>query len=469
MGIGDRRWVGLAFVAGLALSAAMVTRSQVAGDQLNLLGLGWRLAFEGDWPMHGNPTSAGGFTPGGLTAAIVGLPLLVWQHHRMIALITLASHLVAYLLLDRLLRRILEPEERVLFAVLYWLNPWRLYHSAFIWNPNFLFLVGALHLWTAYRLRERPSFWWSFAHVLALGLAAQVAIHTLPLVAVSLLLWWRGYLRLDLGGALAAAAVTAASLVPWLAAVTADPALLPSAGDGRWLFLLNTSLRAAVYWVRYSSFALSSELFCLDFGRLLGEAAAARLAPVHAAVEGLLYFGTLPISLWANYRLWRGSGRWWRPAAEAATSERAWLEGVVRWSLIAVLATFALSPATVSRWYLHALFHLAVLPLVFAGGALLRSSRATIARRAAWAYAAVALVLGLALLLAGPMYRCGGDRCSGRAATLPDLRHDHPMLEPLGVQRTCPVVVNEPDAWWIQTVPEPVASIAFPPASHARP
>ncbi len=452
MALGDRRWIRLFFGFGLAISVGMAALSQVAGDQLNLLGLGWRLAFEGDWPAHGNPTSAGGFTPGGLSALVVGLPLLVWQDHRAVAFLTLATHLLAYLLLDRLVRRILGPEERFLFAVFYWLNPWRLYHSAFIWNPNFLFLIGALHLWTAFRLRQRRSFWASFAHVAILGFGVQVAIHTLPLVVASLLLWWRGYLRLHVGGAAAATAVVAASLAPWMAAVAADPALLPTA-SGRWLFLLNTSGRALLYWLRYPSFALSAEPFCLDFRELAGPAIGARLAPVIAAVRPVLYLGTLPVALWANYRLWRGSGRWWRPASEVAGTESQWLVGVVRWSFMAALLTFALSPATVTRWHLQALLHLAVLPVVLAGGALLRGARAPLARRAVWAYAGVA-VFGVTLLVGGPMYRCGGERCS-TAATLPDLRHDHPMLVPLGIQRTCPVTVDDPDGWWIQTVAEP--------------
>ena len=450
MALGDRRWVALAFMIGLAVSAAMVPAAQIAGDQLNLLALGWRFAFEGDWPIHGNPTSAGGFTPGSVTGPLIGLPLLLWQDHRALALLTLGTHLIAYLLLDRLVRRVLGPEARVLFAICYWLNPWRLYHSAFLWNPNFLFVFGAWHLWTAWRLRREPRFWASFGHVLALGLALEIAVHALPLALISLVLWWRGYVRLHLGGAAAAAAVIAASLAPWLAAVVADPTLAPSAADGAWFYLLNTSLRAAVYWVRYSSFALSSELFCLDYSRFLGADGAVRLEPLLEAAKGVLYYGSLPVSLWANWALWRGSGRWWRPAREAATDDRSWLEGVVRWSFVAVIAIFALSPATVSRWYLHAVFHLAVLTLVLACGRLLGGPRERLARTGAAVHGAIAVILALAMLLGAPMYRCGGERCS-RAATLPELRHDHPMLEELGVQRTCPTPVNQPDGWWIQT------------------
>ena len=457
MPLGHRRLGALIFLFGLAISAAMVARSQVAGDQMNLLGLGWRFAFEGDWAAHGNPTSAGGFTPGSLTAAVIGAPLWIWQHHRSGALMILLSHALAYLLLDRLVRRTLGPQERLLFAVLYWLNPWRIYHSAFLWNPNYLFVIGAIHLWTAHRMRREPRFWATLCHLLALGLGVQVAIHTAPLALCTLLLWWRRYVRFHIGGVIAASVLVAASLVPWLFAVMADPGIFPAGEEGRWFFLLNTTLRAAIYWVRYASFALASELLMLDFSGWLGGAAQARLELPIEIVERALYLSSLAISLWANFRLWRGSGRWWLPA-DREQSEREWLVGVVRWSFVALLVIFAFSPATVSRWYVFSLFHLAVLPLVLAARwALADPSRQRVARPAAQAWGWISAALALALLLGGPMYRCGGKRSSG-AASLPTLRHDHPMLDALGIQDSCRVTVNDPEGWWIQTVDPPALS-----------
>ncbi|MGH6958963.1 MAG: hypothetical protein ACREE7_00615, partial [Dongiaceae bacterium] len=70
---GRLRWA--LFAMGLALSAWMVARSQVGGDQLNLLARGWLLVEEGVWVPYGNPTSSGGAQPGGLTSLLVALPL----------------------------------------------------------------------------------------------------------------------------------------------------------------------------------------------------------------------------------------------------------------------------------------------------------------------------------------------------------------------------------------------------------
>src|SRR5512134_3185773 len=76
------RTIWLLFALGLAISVAMLVRSQVAGDQLNLLARGWLLAEEGRFIPYGNPMSTGGKAPGGVTTLLVGVPLMLWKDHR---------------------------------------------------------------------------------------------------------------------------------------------------------------------------------------------------------------------------------------------------------------------------------------------------------------------------------------------------------------------------------------------------
>src|SRR5206468_1021664 len=127
--------VGGVFLLGLALSLLLALRSQVGGDQLNLLARGWLLLARGEWVPYGNPSSSGGAVPGGVTALLVAAPLALWRHHRAAVLALLLTHVLAFALLDRWLREALPARERLLFAVLYWLNPWRVLLSGFLWNP----------------------------------------------------------------------------------------------------------------------------------------------------------------------------------------------------------------------------------------------------------------------------------------------------------------------------------------------
>ena len=63
------RIVWILFVAGLLIAILMLIRSQVGGDQLNLLARGWLLAAEGKWISYGNPMSTGGKAPVGIEFA----------------------------------------------------------------------------------------------------------------------------------------------------------------------------------------------------------------------------------------------------------------------------------------------------------------------------------------------------------------------------------------------------------------
>ncbi|MFQ5350454.1 MAG: hypothetical protein ACE5EG_08440 [Thermoanaerobaculia bacterium] len=464
----DPRWIALFFAFGLAISILMVAHSQVAGDQLNHLGRGWHLAMEGRWVPFGPPATKGGAQIGGMNGLLVGLPLMLWEDHRAPTAVVLLFHLVAYLLLDRLARRILRPDERFLLALLYWLNPWRLFFSGFLWNPNYLLLAGAVHLWTAWRLKRERRFRVSFLHVLTLGLAVQVHVASLMLVIASLLLWWRRYLRLHLGGAILAGLVVAGTLVPWALEVAAEPGFLP-AGEGLpgWgLITVHPVLKGLAHWLRFPGLAFGHAMTCLDFSRL-GGPGLDRLSPFLAAFKGIVLPLTVLLAGWCNWRLWRHRRRSWRAPIEPGAGDRVWLSGYVRWTLLASLTTFALSPTSISHWYVFPVLHAAVLPVVLAGGALLRSRRARVARRTAWAYALIMLVLAPSFAFGAPPYRCGQPRCKGNVYLMPALRSDHPMFERLGIQRTCPVIVDDPGGWWPAALEE--EGVPWEPSTYQEP
>ena len=179
------------FGLGLAISLLMLARVQVAGDGISLLSRGWLLAAKHIWVPLGNPvaSSAGGYVPGGLTALVVGLPLQLWMHPRAPVVLILLCHVLAYLMIDRVVGEALGRRARLVFAVVYWLNPWRLYQSAWLDNSNYLFLTGALHLWACYRQRHTPSFLLSALLVGGVGLTFQLHVDAMiPVIAAVLLL-----------------------------------------------------------------------------------------------------------------------------------------------------------------------------------------------------------------------------------------------------------------------------------------
>ncbi len=188
----------------------------------------------------------------------------------------------------------------------------------------------------------------------------------------------------------------------------------------------------------------------------------ARFSPFLEGAKRSIYLLTVPLPLWANYRLWRGCGHSWRAKLDTSASDRVWLEGVIRWSFLAGLIVFALAPTNIMRWHVFSLFHVAVLPLVLAGAGLLKGKWSKPAAKGVWVYTTLSIVVVVAVLFGSPAYRCGGDRCDLKAVTMPRLRSDHPMLEVLGIQESCPVVINDPQGWWPCTFGEDPSAVSPP-------
>lgn len=446
------RLVLIFFGIGLAISLWMVARSQVGGDQLNLLARGWLLAEDGRWISYGNPMSTGGKAPGGITSLLVGLPLMLWRDHRAPTLVILLCHVLAYLILDRTLRRILSPGERVLLAVLFWLNPWRMYFSAFLWNPNYLFLFGATHLWACLEQRERARFLPSFLLGAGLVLAFQVHASFLLLAVASFLLWLRRYFRVHWTGLILGGTLAALPLIPWAVDLYRNPSILTDADKGflgRGLVLVFPLLRGLLYWFRYASLAVSERMVSFDFSDVLGSDP--------GLGEGVRVFArtalaaTLVVPLLANHRLWRRGRQLWRERLAPGRSGRSWLKGYARLCFLAAVVVFGLSPTTIMMWQGLILLHAAVLPVVLWLGSLSRTRLAPRVLLGARIYGGLEVALLLALALGGFHYRCGGH--TGEDGYGFPLRYDHPMLEELGIQQTCPWPVNDPGGWWPDVLP----------------
>jgi hypothetical protein len=412
-------------LAGLLLSLLLIARGQVGGDQLKLLARGWALVVQGTWIVSGNPTSLGGYSPGGVTSLFVAAPLLLWRDARAPAVFILLTQLAAYFLIDRVIRDACSPRQRTLLAVYYWLNPWRLFFSGFLWNPNWLFLAGAIHLYTAYRQRERYSPWLSFAQAAAIAIGLQLHLSAVVLACFSAVLVIRRRQRIHWGGAMAGAVAGSATLVPWMFAAAQNPAFLPN-GDGflgRGLLYLFPMARGLGYWLRYGSLLITERAITFDFTADFGVAIDRRLAePAYWMVMGI-GAATLVFAFACNVRVWRD--------ATAPSEPRGWLASYVRLALVAFLLMLAIAPTTPMAWQGLIIFHAAVLPLVlFPFGKL------------APAFAAGSLVIAILIGFGAPQYRCGG-----REGLRFPIQNDHPMLHDLRIQQRCPWPVDPVIGW----------------------
>lgn len=442
-----------ALALGLAVPFALLPLARPGGDQLNLLARGWLLAEHGVVVERGNPLSSGGHAPGALTSVLVGAPLAIWRDHRAPIVLIALFHVAALLLLDRSLRDLLTPIERAAFAVIYGLSPWRVEAAAFLWNPNYLFLAGALHLTSARAMASSRRFGATFVHVATLGLAAQLHPSMILLGALSVLLWVRGLVRVAWGGLACGVAAVALSLAGWLARLGAAASVPPAAGPDdvfafRGLIYVQPLLKGLSYWFRYPSLLLGRRATGLDFGERLGTGVDAWLTPALFVGSAIAGVAVAVFVVWSTVallrdRLLRDRGR------ETETGGRGWLADYLALAFVATVLVLAAAPTTPQSWQLYPIFHAPALAVALGAGALATARGEALVRRLLVAAAAAALVFHAALALGGAHFRCEARAARGFA-----LRSWSPMFEELGLQERCPWPLEQPVGWWPDVLPE---------------
>jgi hypothetical protein len=425
----------------------------VGGDQLSLLSRGWLLAERSELVPYGNPLSGGGYGPGPMTSVVVGAPLALWSHHRAPIVLIWLTHLAAWALLDSRLKRLLSPGERAAFALVYWLNPWRMSSAAILWNPNYLFLAGAIHFVTAFDQRERPRAWSSFVHVLTLGLAVQLHPSVLLLGVASLVLVIRRSVRVHWPAAIAGGVAALLTLWPWIALVRERPELLRGDGEGflfRAIALVQPWIKGLSYWLRYPSFLLPEASAAFDFTAAFGPGTDRWLSPALAAAVLVLGLATVAVAIVANVAFARSRRRaGWIPAGPVgASGGREFLERYVVAGALAAVVVIAASPTTPQSWQVVPLFHVVVLPVAFWLGARFPGSAGRRFRVGAVAAAAVSVLLCLAMAFGARNFRCGG-----RDPMVYPLLADSPMLEALHLHDACRWPTNVAGGGWPDGMP----------------
>ena len=410
------------FALGMSIGLLMVFNSQLSGDQVTMLNLGWQLARQHVWVPHGMLTSAGGYSPGGLTSLLVGAQLLLWNDYRSPALFLLILNAGAFLLLARALKPALTPFGQFLLLPLIWLSPWHLYFSSHVWDPNYMFVFAVLHLITAQRMSRHDETWTTAAHVLVLGLGIQIHTSAAVLCILSVLLYLTKLIKVNRTGFALGMLLCMASVAPWMLAIIHQPALLPG-GNGfplRGILYVFPFARGVMYWLKMSSLSFAGQMAQFDFTPALGAGLDAVLRPFASAV-GTLAQSSLIASTWLQWRFFRK-----RPFAlfgprRSVDSPRSWLRLYVTALFAAALIAFAVSPTTIMFWQVLITLPASALALIMSAEALARSRLRLQVQRAATLWSVTTVVLLLCQAVASPMYRCGSYKLPVPSAMLADL------------------------------------------------
>ena len=402
-----RRTIWALFLAGLLLQLLFVVRvwrawpgyPEMPGSSIASDGVEFRALMESflvdprpmpSWKKSGTGTDI----PGCLLPFLLAGPAMVTHDVRASVLVVVLFHVAAGLLLLSTVRRAFGDRFAAVYLVVFWLSPWRLFHSGFVWEPNLLILPAAAHLWGCWVSRESPRPLASFVIGATIVLTFQIHLSGIFLIFLTVLLLWRKVLKVSWPAFLAGGALGSLPMLPAvLAQFQGSPLNLASDSGlpGRGFVLVLPVFRAVLFWLR---------LGAPDVGRMQVQncvscTAAARDSGLADAVWCFFYrLGGCLAS--ASVVVSAGATVWWfrRSRAPDRPEPERWLAAYTWTALPALMLAAGLAPITLQTWHVVIAAPVACLPVaagISAGWPFERK----------WLRVAVVLFLLLRLPIAG--------------------------------------------------------------------
>ncbi|MCY4505921.1 MAG: hypothetical protein OXG35_03000 [Acidobacteria bacterium] len=396
--------------AGAALQALLWSRQWIYGDQYALLLSGIGVLETGNLPPFAKTMSGGGRIPGALLPLLIAAPLEMWADYRAPGLLIGLSHLAAAAILSVCIGRALGARFLAAYLAVYWLSPWRLYHAGFVWEPAYVFLPAALHLASAYRLRERPHRGWSLLHAATLTLALQLHGSFLVLVLLTAGLAAGRRIRLDVRGCVLGVLAGGLTLVPTALAFVAGrlPRILPGNTDelSPVLVGLVNLPKSLAYWWRLGSLYIGRRLEQTVYAEAEAAASGAETAFASGLTSVVIAVSTVSVALavFASWRYFRRHPSFDPDDRGRRRPQADWLRAYAGWCLAALCAAATLSPVPVQGWHVVIAFHAACLPVAAWLDAAFRAP-SRLLRAGAATFILLEVVVVLLLAFGHPMYR----------------------------------------------------------------
>lgn len=354
------------FIIGLLLTFLYANNQIITGDQLQMLHKGYLGANESIWLAFGNAASAVGNVPGTLSALIVGIPLVIWDNPWAPMLFLILLRVIAFFMFDRVISSIFSQPIRLVFLALFWLNPWFLYNSL-LYNPAYLCFFTALHFWSAYQLKNKPSFIYSGLHILAIGGAMQLHYSWPVLAIITCCLLYRKMIYLSWWAVISAIGIIFLSLIPYFQEYISNENISRESDRyiGYGAIHVYPVIKAFLYWLRYGSTLFSNKIISdVNFDWLTQLSWLSMI--ITYTWQALLYLiGVL--TLIANMKINWLSFKIIKPIikrSEPILNDKIWLLLFSFAAVVSVIISSMLSPITFSYWHLIIIYPIALLPIL---------------------------------------------------------------------------------------------------------
>lgn len=338
------------FITGFFLSMLMFKTLMIHTDNTQLMDKVIKLIQTGEWIHHGNAATKMGALPGSFLTVITALPMLIWFNPYAACAVILLFHVISYFLLRKLGKKLFITDfSPMVFVIFFWLNPWRVEQSE-LYNPGYLFLFSAVHIYTAYLMHQRKNFWATLAHVLCIGFCFQVHFSVLIIGLSSLYLFFRKKINVNWLGFSAGAVVVILSLIPWLLEKLSggNESLQTHSGAylGRNLILVYPVIKSVIYFFRMGSMYFGRHIFSeINFTWITTEYFNLVINFMFHILKWVLAAGSLYFSF-----KWIGS--YLRGVVKIKNEEKSFTEVYFLSLFLGVIGAAALSPVEFNHWHL---------------------------------------------------------------------------------------------------------------------
>lgn len=313
-----------------------------------------KLMQTGEWTHHGNAATKMGSLPGSFLTVITALPMLIWFNPYAACTVILLFHVISYFLLRNLGQKLFSSDFNPLaFIILYWLNPWRVEQSE-LYNPGYLFLFSAVHIYTAYLMHQRKSFWATFGHVLCIGFCFQVHFSVLIIGLSSLYLFLRKKMNINWWGFAGGTVVVFASLVPWLLEKLSggNESLQTHSGAflGKNLILVYPVIKSVIYFFRMGSMYFGRHIFSeIRFDWITVEY-------LRLTIDSLFHVAKWILAATSLYFSFKWLGGYLRQIVKIKNEEKSFTQIYFLSLFLGVVGAAALSPVEFNHWHLILVF-----------------------------------------------------------------------------------------------------------------
>lgn len=365
----------LLILLGFVLTTLFGYSHFIDGDVVQILDKAHLYVTQGIFTPYGNASTSGasGNIPGPFLTAVTAFPMKLWFSPWAALVVLALFHFVAYLMYRSVLKNFVSPFSLTALLVLFWLNPWRL-SEVFLWNPGYIYLASLIHMYSAYHLSKKPSFWFSFLHAQALFLGLQIHPSFIILFFMTMILLWMKALKPNILGALAGIVFGLLTLLPYILEGLEDPSIFPKPGSGDgegFLFFglvyVYPMLKGFWYWILFGSSIFQTHVFHqLDFAWLKNPSAEMVLKVVWTGVKYLVGVFGVGLSFYVNYQFYKANKSKFNIFKYKMKSPKEWLAIYAIVAFVSSMIATAISPTLPIYWHLLYTWPMSLIPLLLA-------------------------------------------------------------------------------------------------------